>query len=113
MLGTCAKLTKLSLSQNDLGKLVEMHSSAWHKMCEAFANNRTLTDLNLNSNRLGMAGVKTACNALQSLKTLKRLGFSFNEPCVEPALADLLRKHPQLESVELVEELDRHLPTRA
>ena len=32
---------------------------------------------------------------------------------VEPALADPLRAHPALESIELVEAIDRHLPSRA
>ena len=40
-------------------------------------------------------------------------GLSHNQPSVEPALAELLRKHPSLVSVELVEHSDRHLPTRA
>ena len=112
MLRTCPKLNTLNLASNELNKLVENHFTAWHRVCEAFSNNRTLTDLNLNNNRLGMTGVRMVANSLASLKTLKRLGLSFNEPSVEPALADLLRKHRSLESVELVEALDRHLPTR-
>ena len=112
MLNTCPKLRSLDLSQNELHKLVEFHSH-WHATCDAFGSNRTLTNLNLNHNKLGMAGVRMASNSLQSLRTLKRLGFSYNEPSVEPALADLLRKHPALESIELVEAIDRHLPTRA
>ena len=112
MLSSCPKLYTLDLSNNELFKLVESHSY-WHRLCEAFTNNRTLTDLNLSNNKLGMNGVRMAANSLHSLKTLKRLGFSYNEPSVEPALAELLRKHPALESVALVEALDRHLPTRA
>ena len=112
MLGTCPKLQMLDLSQNDMHKLVEYHSS-WHRLCDAFSSNRTLTDLCLNSNRLGMKGIAMASNALQNLRSLKRLGLSYNEPGVEPALAELLRKHPALESIELVEALDRHFPTRA
>ena len=113
MLASCPKLQVLDLSTNELSKLSESHVTSFHRLCEAFANNRTLTDLNLNNNSLGMTGVRLVCNALQSLKTLQRLGLSYNEPSVEPALADLLRKHPALASVELVEALDRHLPTRA
>ena len=57
--------------------------------------------------------MRTACRALRGTVGLKRLGFSFNEPGTEHALADLLRLHPALESVELVEALDRHLPSRS
>ena len=44
--------------------------------CEALANNRSLTDLNMNSNNLGMVGVRMICTGLQSLKGLRRLGAS-------------------------------------
>ena len=112
-ISTCPKLATLDLSENDLGQLVESHKDQWHKLCEAFFYNRTLTDLNLNQNRLGMQGARMCCNALRGCKTLKRLGFSYNEPGVEPALAELVRVHPALTCIELVEALDRHLPSRA
>ena len=113
MVSTCPKLTALDLSENNLGHLVESSKEQWHKMCESFFYNRTLTDLNLNKNHLGMQGSRMCCNALRGCKTLKRLGFSYNEPGVEPALAELLRVHPALTSIEIVEATDRHLPSRA
>ena len=58
-------------------------------------------------------GVRIVRQALLGCTGLKRLGFSYNEPGIEPALADLLRAHPTLVSIELVEALDRHLPSRA
>jgi Ran GTPase-activating protein (RanGAP) involved in mRNA processing and transport len=74
MLVTCPKLTKFDISNNQLSTLVETHFSGFHRMCEALANNRSLTDLNMNSNNLGMVGVRMICNSLQSLKGLRRLG---------------------------------------
>jgi hypothetical protein len=76
MLVTCPKLTKFDISNNQLSTLVETHFSGFHRMCEALANNRSLTDLNMNSNNLGMVGVRMICNSLQSLKGLRRLGAS-------------------------------------
>ena len=119
MLGTCPKLGLLDLSRNDLHLLVEAapvearRGNSWHQMCTAIGANRTLTDLNLGSNRLGGTGVRMVCNAIRNTKTLQRLGLSYNEPGVEPALAEMLRVHPSLASVEVVEALDRHLPSRA
>ena len=113
MIGSCPKLETLDLSENDLGQLVDTHKDQWHKLCEAFFYNRTLTDLNLNKNRLGMQGVRMCCNALRGCKTLRRLGLSYNEPGVEPAIAELVRVHPTLTCIELVEALDRHLPSRS
>ena len=109
---TCSNLQKLDLSENELVKLTVVPTE-WSMMCEAFSNNDTLTDLNLNKNRLGPIGVRTAARALRNCSGLKRLGFSFNEPGVEHSLAELLKLHPGLESVELVEALDRHLPSRS
>ena len=76
MLVTCPKLTKFDISSNQLSTLVETHFSGFHRMCEALANNRSLTDLNMNSNNLGMVGVRMICTGLQSLKGLRRLGAS-------------------------------------
>ena len=110
---TCSNLQKLDLSDNELVKLTVVPSVWWQTLCEAFSGNSTLTDLNLNNNKLGPIGVRVARAALRGTVGLKRLGFSYNEPGVEPPLADLLRFHPALVSVELVEALDRHLPSRA
>ena len=112
MLATCPNLQSLDLSDNDLVKLTIEHSK-WSRVCEALGTNNTLTDLNLNNNKLGPTGVRIASKALLGCSRLQRLGFSYNEPGVEPSLADLLRAHPSLTSIELVESLDRHLPSRA
>ena len=76
-------------------------------------NNNTNNNNTDNNNHLGANGVRIAAKALLTCTGLKRLGLSYNEPGVEPALADLLRAHPALVSVELVEAIDRHLPSRA
>ena len=57
--------------------------------------------------------MKVASRALLGCTGLKRLGLSYNEPGIEPAMNDLFRSHPGLESVELIEAFDRHLPNRA
>ena len=111
-LSTCTGLQKLDLSDNDLAKLTVVPAD-WLRVCDAIGGNMTLTDLNLNNNHLGPIGVRIAARALSTCTSLKRLGFSYNEPGVEFALADLLRTHPSLVSIELVEALDRHLPSRA
>lgn len=85
----------------------------WARLCESIGNNRTLTDLNLNYNQLGQKGVCMVATQLRGASGLCRLGFSYNEPGVEPSLAELLRTHPSLTSIELVEANDRHLPSRA
>jgi hypothetical protein len=86
---------------------------SWQTVCDALASNTTLTSLSLNSNRLLPAGTRSVCKALLSCTSLRHLGFSFNEPGVEPALWDLLRAHEALVSVELVEVHERHLPSKA
>ena len=56
--------------------------------------------------------MRLIARALLSCSALERLGFSYNEPGPEPALAELLRSHASLTSVELVEN-PRHLPAKA
>ncbi|KOO22422.1 putative leucine rich repeat protein [Chrysochromulina tobinii] len=112
MLTTCPTLKSFDLSDNDLFKMVEV-PLAFSRLCDALGNNHILTDLNLNNNRLGMVGVRIVANALRSCGNLKRLGLSFNEPGVDPALANLLRVHTSLETIELVEKNERLFPSRA
>ena len=112
MVQTCTALQLLDLSENDLVKLT-VDQSEWQHVCDALGTNSTLTNLNLNSNHLGALGVRIASRALIGATALKRLGFSYNEPGVEPALSDLLRAHPSLTSIELVEAIDRHFPSRS
>ena len=112
MLTTCPTLKSFDLSDNDLFKMVEV-PLAFSRLCDALGNNHIITDLNLNNNRLGMVGVRVVANALRSCGNLKRLGLSFNEPGVDPALANLLRVHTSLETIELVEKNERLFPSRA
>ena len=111
MVSTCPSLSALDLSDNEMHKLVEVPAQ-WFKLCDAIGNSSTLTDLNLNRNWLGPKGVHIAANQLRNMPNLLRLGLSFNEPGSEPALAEMLRAHKSLTSIELEEELDRHLPSR-
>ena len=112
MISTCTGLHALDLSDNDLQKLT-VEAARWTMVGDALSGNKTLTNLNLNRNRLGSLGVRIVARSLQTCTGLRQLGLSYNEPGVEPALAELLRRHPSLTSVELVEALDRHLPSRA
>ena len=112
-IATCPCLQLLDLSENDLWRLSFDAPSMWSKVCAALSNNTSLTDLNLNNNKLGPSGIRVASKALLGCTGLKRLGLSYNEPGIEPAMNDFFRSHPALESVELVEALDRHLPNRA
>ena len=111
-LATCSSLSLLDLGDNDLQRLT-VDDNRWRYVCDAIGANRTLTDLNLNNNRLGPVGVRIAAKAILNCTSIRHLGFSNNEPGVEPALADLLRAHPNLGSIEIIEELDRYLPSRA
>ena len=112
MLATCSSLQAFDVSDNELYKMLEMPAS-YQRLCDSLSNNLTLTDLNLNNNKLGQQGTKLMATALRGCSNLKRLGFSHNEPGVEIALADLMRVHTSLETLEIVETLDRHLPSRA
>ena len=77
-ISTCNQLTTLDLSENDLHHLSMDHMHDWKELCGALSLNTTLTDLNLNRNRLGPAGIRVACRALVSCTALQRLGLSFN-----------------------------------
>jgi len=112
MINTCKSLKALDLSDNGLDRLTAIPAD-WSRVCDSFATNVTLTDLNLNENKLGQVGVRIAARALRSCVALTKLGFAYNEPGVEPALAELVRVHPSLVSIDLREHLDRHLPSRA
>ena len=109
---TCPGLKVLDLSENELNHLTVDTPVQWSRLCEAFSNNNTITDLNLNHNHLG-AGVRILSRALVTCSALKRLGLSFNEPGIEPAMSEFFRSHKSLVSVELVEAMDRHFPNRA
>ena len=111
MIATCPSLLSLDLSNNDLRKLTTVPSE-WSKICTSLSTNSTLTELNLSRNKLGPVGTRIVAKSLLGCTGLRRLGFSYNEPGVEPTLAELFRHHPALESVELVEAIDRHLPSR-
>ena len=111
-IATCASLRTLDLSTNSLSRLADKQSELG-RLADALGASTSLTDLNLNNNTLGPPGVRLVARALLSCTALQRLGFSRNEPAVEPALAELLRGHPSLTSIELVEKLPRHLPAKA
>jgi hypothetical protein len=112
-IATCDNLKSLDLSENELHHLSVDHLPQWRRVCEALGGNTTLTDLNMNRNRLGPVGIRVLCKALLGCTALERLGLSFNEPGIEPMMCELFRAHPSLKSVELVEAVDRHLPNRA
>ena len=111
-LASCPSLKLLDLSSNALYRLSMEMTPLWKRLCDSLAANQTLTDLNLNNNRLQGTGVRMVSRALLTCSSLRRLGFSHNEPVMEPALVDLFRYHPSLVSVELVEDIERHLPSR-
>ena len=54
-IATCRTLRTLDLSDNDLVKLTVIPAE-WQRLCDAISGNRTLTDLNLNNNKLGPIG---------------------------------------------------------
>ena len=113
MLSSCKMLHTLDLRDNNLQRLTERQVN-WARFCDALSANRTLTSLNMNSNRLQAYGVGMLSKALLACSSLRWLGLSYNEPGAEvPALASLLATHESLVCVELVEELARHLPNRA
>ena len=106
----CYALKTLDLSNNHLDTLRKSQLSG---VCRAVGNNASITELNLNGNRLGGDGCRAVCTALQSCVNLHFLGLSHNQPNREPALSDLVRMHPNLTSIEVVEGDSKHFDSRA
>ena len=106
---TGTKLETLSLANNLLGRL------DWRKQqfTRALAGSESLTTLNLRNNGLEDRGVRMVCNALQTCKNLRTLDLSYNRPFREPALPSLLRIHPNLTNIGIIEEGKGKLDTRA
>ena len=102
------KLTTLKLGNNKLGKL------DWRKQqfSRALSGSESLTLLNLRNNGLEERGVRVVCNALQTCKNLRTLDISYNRPFREPALPSLLRHHPSLTDVGIIEEGKGKLDSR-
>lgn len=103
------KLATLKLANNALGKL------DWRKQqfTKALASSESLTELNIKNNNLEERGVKMVCNALQTCKLLKVLDISHNRPFREPALPNLLKMHPSLTDVGIIETGKGKLDSRA
>ena len=73
MIRTCTGLKALDLSDNGLEKLTVVPTE-WQRVCDSFVTNVTLTDLNLNYNKLGQVGMRIAARALRGCIGLTRLG---------------------------------------
>ena len=115
-LATSPGLVNLNLSGNLLGDL----KGYLRPFGRGLGANKTLTQLDVSNNNLMPDGIKIVCNALRTCTALTRLDVSYNSPGREPALPDLLRMHPTLRSVGIVEkepttrsERTWHLDTRA
>ena len=102
-------ITTLLLANNQLGKL------DWRKQqfTRALSGSESLTMLNLRNNNLESTGVRMVCSALLTCKNLKTLDISYNRPFREPALPLLLRNHPNLTDVGIIEEGKGKLDPRA
>jgi hypothetical protein len=103
MLSTSTALTVLDLGNNCLGDL----KGYLRPFGRGLSSNKTLIQLDLQNNRLLPDGIKIVCNALRTCTALKRLDVSYNSPGRETALPELLRMHPTLRSVGIVEKV-RH-----
>ena len=107
LFASCTNLHTVKLAFNNLGAFSSKQLSKW---CKGLKNNRSLTSLDLQSNKLGADGVKTVVNALRHCVCLKALNLSRNQPGGRPeALVQLVQEHPQLENLSVVEEEDKHL----
>ena len=109
LVGIATTLNTLRLADNFLGKL------DWRKQqfTRALSGSESLTELNVRNNGLEEKGVRMVCNALQTCKSLRTLDLSFNRPFREPALPSLLRMHPSLTDVGVIEEGKGKLDSRA
>jgi Ran GTPase-activating protein (RanGAP) involved in mRNA processing and transport len=111
LLSTCPRLQSVDLGFNKLGAFDGKSRALWTK---ALAGNAALTALDLQSNDLGPDGVKAVAVALLSCGLIRRVNLSRNMPGrnVE-SLVQLVREHKSLESLLIVEDDDKHLPSKA
>ena len=99
MLLTSTALETLRLGNNQLGDL----KSQLRPIGRGLSANRTLTLLDLSSNRLYPEGTKVVCNALRACLSLKVIDLSYNSPGREPALPGMIMSHPMLQSIGIIE----------
>ena len=99
MLMTSTALTGLNLGSNHLGELKHY----LRHFGRGLSVNKTLTELDVSNNKLGPDGIRAICTSLRTTVMLKKLQVSYNNPGREPALSELLRNHPGLRSIGVVE----------
>ena len=99
MLTTSTALNDLNLASNVLGSLKQY----LRPLARGLSANKTLTNLDVSSNELWPEGTKIMCNALKSCTAMRKVDISYNHPGREPSLGELLRIHPTLTSVGVVE----------
>jgi len=111
LFSTCTNLQTANLGFNNLGAFSPKQLNKWVK---AISGNRSVTELDLQSNNLGADGVKTVANALRLCVSLKKLNLSRNQPGGRPeALLQLVKEHAHLESLAVIEDDEKHLTSKA
>ena len=99
MLTSSTALIDLHIGNNCLGEM----GTYMKTFGRGLSANKTLTKLNVSSNRLLPDGIKVVCNALRSCTAMKDLDLSYNSPGREAALSAMLLVHPTLRSVGVIE----------
>ena len=108
---TCPNLKTVLLGSNSLGAFSTKQLS---RLVKGLSGNHSLTELDLQSNHLGADGVKMVANALRLCAALRTLDLSRNQPGGRPeALVQLVKEHAHLETLRLVEDDDKALPSKA
>ena len=111
LFASCRQLQQVNLAFNQLGAFGARQLSQWVKHLGGTA---ALTELDLQSNQLGADGVKAVAGALRTCTALRSLNLSRNQPGGKPdALVALVREHPALTSLAVVEDDDKHLTSKA
>ena len=111
LFSSCPRLHRVNLASNALGKFDKKELGVWTK---ALAGNASLVELDLQSNELGADGVKAVSMALLSCLVIKTVNLSRNMPGRNPeALCQLLREHKTLCNLSVVEDDEKHLPSKA
>ena len=110
LFSTCPKLETIDLGFNKLGAFDKKQIGGWAR---ALVGNASLLELDLQSNALGPEGVSMVCRALTTCIVVRTVNLSRNQPGRDPqALIQLVREHRTLSSLAVVEDDDKHLPSK-
>ena len=110
LFSSCPRLQVVDLGFNKIGGFDKKITGAWTR---ALAGNASLVELDLQSNDLGADGVTQVCRALTTCLVIRNINLSRNQPGRDPvALIALAKEHRTLNRLSLIEDDDKHLPSK-